>query len=117
MRHSLFRRLLGTAMLPLALAATACGADMSAVGEPVEELSEAVSLGRLNIGDYLFASQVLWSPNGAFSLNMQGDGNLVERDAVGNAVWWTGTSGNSSRSPVATRIRRAPSGEPLASWT
>jgi uncharacterized protein YjbI with pentapeptide repeats len=46
----------------------------------------------LTSGQSFNAGQWLESPNGQFTVNMQGDGNLVEYQG-GTAIWATGTSG------------------------
>jgi hypothetical protein len=48
--------------------------------------------GILASGAQLTANQSITSPNGQFSLTMQGDGNLVEYDGS-NAAWASNTSG------------------------
>jgi hypothetical protein len=47
----------------------------------------------LNQNTILLAGQILSSPNGAYYLTLQSDGNLVEYTATGTAVWSSGTSG------------------------
>jgi hypothetical protein len=42
----------------------------------------------------MFASDAL--TDGGWSLNMQGDGNLVMRNSVGTACWASGTNGHSN---------------------
>jgi hypothetical protein len=50
--------------------------------------------GALLAGQMLDAGQSLSSCNGEYSLNMQGDGNLVLRTSSGSAVWYSATSGH-----------------------
>lgn len=40
----------------------------------------------------VYYTQLLWSPNRAYQMAMQGDGNLVVYDAAGRPMWATGTS-------------------------
>jgi len=54
-------------------------------------LADGYSLGT---GGELLTSEVLASPNGDFTLNLQGDGNLVLRDAASQALWASGTAGD-----------------------
>ncbi|MBA3825083.1 MAG: hypothetical protein H0X24_14455 [Ktedonobacterales bacterium] len=54
----------------------------------------------LAVGEALFAGQALWSPNGAYSLAMQNDGNLVIYSPSG-ALWASNTS--ASPAPVARK--------------
>ncbi|GEM_PF-254391 len=51
-------------------------------------------------GTTLQAGDYLQSANGAYTLLMQGDGNLVQYASSGQALWATGTSGNSSAHAV-----------------
>jgi hypothetical protein len=45
----------------------------------------------------LVANQALTSSDGRFTFNMQGDGNLVLRNASGSALWTSGTAGSSGQ--------------------
>jgi surface antigen len=49
----------------------------------------------------LSAGQSIWSPNGAYELIMQTDGNLVEYGSSG-ALWATGTSGSNNHVTMQT---------------
>jgi VCBS repeat-containing protein len=53
--------------------------------------------GTLSPGDRLLSGQSLLSPAGRYRLTMQGDGNLVEYNRTGTAVWASGTSTAGSR--------------------
>lgn len=55
--------------------------------------ANAWSRDTLNIGDTLPANDYLQSNNGSYRLYMQGDGNLVLRNAASSALWATGTHG------------------------
>lgn len=69
-----------------AIVVLATSAGPAAAG--IAPISSLAAGQRLNVGDELT------SPSGRFILVMQGDGNLVEYDLVGNrAVWWSGTYG------------------------
>jgi hypothetical protein len=48
--------------------------------------------GELAPGESLSSGASLSSPNGAYSLDMQADGNLVEHSSSGTVVWAAGTS-------------------------
>jgi hypothetical protein len=54
--------------------------------------SDSANPGYLNPG-FLTPGQAIWSPNGQYYLTLQTDGNLVEYNASGTAIWWSGTSG------------------------
>lgn len=45
----------------------------------------------------LLANQALTSSDGRYTFNMQGDGNLVLRNASGSALWTSGTAGSSGQ--------------------
>ena len=45
-------------------------------------------------GAELTAGQSLTTPGGAYRLTLQSDGNLVEYNSSGTALWASGTSGN-----------------------
>jgi hypothetical protein len=72
----------------------------------------------------LSAGQSIWSPNGAYELIMQTDGNLVEYGSSG-ALWATGTSGSNNHVTMQTDGnlviyssgcgRRTPAGTPAGS--
>jgi hypothetical protein len=47
----------------------------------------------LNAGERLLANQYLQSLNGSYKLYLQGDGNLVLRNAASSALWASGTNG------------------------
>lgn len=47
----------------------------------------------LKVTETLATDEVLWSTDGRFSLSPQSDGNLVQRDVVGRAIWTSGTAG------------------------
>ena len=47
----------------------------------------------LNINEQLLANQYLQSNNGSYKLYMQGDGNLVLRNAASSAIWSSKTNG------------------------
>jgi hypothetical protein len=54
----------------------------------------ALNSDRLTTGQTLSAGQSLLSPNGAFRLTMQSDGNLVAYRTGGGAIWNSRTGGN-----------------------
>lgn len=47
----------------------------------------------LNVGERLVSNEYLQSINGSFRLYLQGDGNLVLRNAVSTALWSSSTNG------------------------
>ena len=47
----------------------------------------------LNVGEQLAANEYLQSNNRSYRLHLQGDGNLVLRDAASNALWSSRTNG------------------------
>lgn len=51
----------------------------------------------LATGQSLAANQALRSSDGRYTFNMQGDGNLVLRNASGSALWTSGTNGTSGQ--------------------
>ncbi len=55
--------------------------------------ASAFSKDTLTVGEQLGANEYLQSNNGNYRLYMQGDGNLVLRDAASNALWGSHTEG------------------------
>lgn len=53
----------------------------------------AFSKDTLNINEGLLANQYLQSSNGSYKLYLQGDGNVVLRNAASAALWASGTNG------------------------
>ena len=53
----------------------------------------AFSKDALNVGEQLGANEYLQSNNGSYRLYMQGDGNLVLRNAASDALWTSRTNG------------------------
>jgi hypothetical protein len=51
----------------------------------------------LSAGQILIANQTLTSSDGRYTFNVQGDGNLVLRDASRSALWSSGTYGKSAQ--------------------
>ena len=50
----------------------------------------------LNAGERLTVNQYLQSNNGSYRLYMQGDGNLVLRNAASAAIWSSQTNGKNA---------------------
>jgi len=74
-------------------------ANSLGVGSLSNEVSSSASgpaPGVLVSGAQLLAGQSVSSPSGAYYLVMQGDGNLVEYNSSGTAVWSAGTYPNGS---------------------
>jgi len=70
----------------LAMATTMISPQAARAGSPP---------GTLTAGAELTSGQSITTPGGAYRLTMQGDGNLVEYNSSGTALWASGTSGNS----------------------
>lgn len=99
------RRAAGLAAAGLALLAAACQplpatttTTTTTGGNTTTTTVNAGGAARLASGRTLVAGQSLTSPDGRFHLNVQADGNVVERTPAGRALWTSKTSGNGGAS-------------------
>jgi hypothetical protein len=87
------------------LLAGTCGQTVVEVTRAVAETPAPAPTDRLRPSQTLTAGQQLTSPNGAYRLTLQPDGNLVLYPATGRALWSTRTAGSG-----ATRLVLQPDG-------
>lgn len=78
----------------ITVAVTGTKSGYSAVTKASAPSAAVMGPPQLNPDETLHPGQFLQSPNGTYRLLMQADGNLVELDGGGGAVWASGTTGN-----------------------